>query len=167
MAQKALFISVNDLKKKSIIDGMVDEDKIIQFIEVAQDTHIQRYLGTDLYEKLQADVIAGSLTGNYLILVDTYIKPMLIWYTQATYIPFSTIQIGNGGAFRRVPENAESVSKSDLDALIFKANETADFYTKRYLDYICNNSTLFPEYSTNTSGDIFPDKDSTYSNWVI
>ena len=44
MAQKALFITINDLKRKSIIDGNVDADKLIQFIEVAQDTHIQNYL---------------------------------------------------------------------------------------------------------------------------
>ena len=36
MAQKALFITINDLKRKSIIDGNVDADKLIQFIEVAK-----------------------------------------------------------------------------------------------------------------------------------
>ena len=53
MAQKALFITINELKRKSIIDGNVDADKLIQFIEVAQDTHIQNYLGGKLYTKLQ------------------------------------------------------------------------------------------------------------------
>ena len=54
MANKALFISINDLKRKSIIGGDVDSDKLIQFIEVAQDTHIQNYLGGKLYDKLVA-----------------------------------------------------------------------------------------------------------------
>ena len=57
MAEKALFITINDLKRKSIIDGNVDADKLIQFIEVAQDTHIQNYLGGKLYNRLQALVI--------------------------------------------------------------------------------------------------------------
>ena len=51
MAEKALFITINDLKRKSIIDGNVDADKLIQFIEVAQDTHIQNYLGGKLYNR--------------------------------------------------------------------------------------------------------------------
>ena len=38
---KALFINVNDLKRKSILSGNLDGDKIMQFIEVAQDTHMQ------------------------------------------------------------------------------------------------------------------------------
>ncbi len=38
---KALFITVKDLKAKSIISGNTDADKLIHFIEVAQDIHIQ------------------------------------------------------------------------------------------------------------------------------
>jgi len=58
---KALFITLKELKRKSIFDGNIDADKIIQFIEVAQDTEIQTYLGTKLYDKLQADIIADTL----------------------------------------------------------------------------------------------------------
>ena len=54
MAKKALFISVADLKKKSLIDGNVDSSKIVFYIEVAQDVHIQNYLGGKLYKKIQA-----------------------------------------------------------------------------------------------------------------
>ena len=81
MAQKALFITINELKRKSIIDGNVDADKLIQFIEVAQDTHIQNYLGGKLYTKLQNLIINDEINdaGNsdYKSLLDTYIKPML------------------------------------------------------------------------------------------
>jgi hypothetical protein len=48
---KALFISIADLKAKSIIDGNTDADKLIHQIEVAQDMHIQNYLGGRLYDK--------------------------------------------------------------------------------------------------------------------
>ena len=34
MSQKALFITVKDLKAKSIISGNTDADKLIHFIEV-------------------------------------------------------------------------------------------------------------------------------------
>ena len=34
---KALFITIADLKAKSIIDGNTDADKLIHYIEVAQD----------------------------------------------------------------------------------------------------------------------------------
>ena len=79
---KALFVTLQEVKRKSILDGNLDPDKFIQFIEVAQDINIQMHLGTALYDKLQNDIINDTLTGNYLSLVNDYIKPMLIWYSQ-------------------------------------------------------------------------------------
>jgi hypothetical protein len=68
---KALFITLEELKRKSIIDGNVDTDKLIQFVEVAQDTVIQNYLGTKLYNTLQAGVIGNNLSANNATLVNT------------------------------------------------------------------------------------------------
>ena len=172
MAKKALFISVDELKKKSIIDGNVDSDKILQFVEVAQDTHIQNYLGTNLYNKLQNLIIDAEINdvGNiaYKELLDTYVKPMLIWYSQATYLPFSLFQVKNGGVYKHVTENAESINKDDLEYIIQRTRDNAEFYTKRYLDYICANSTLYPEYLTNANGDMYPDRDVNYSGgWKL
>ena len=168
MAKKALFISVDDLKKKSIIDGNVDSDKILQFVEVAQDTHIQNYLGTDLYNKLQADIVASTLAGDYLSLVNDYVKPMLIWYSQATYLPFSLFQVKNGGVSKHSTDNAENVSKDELEYIIQRCRDNAEFYTKRYLDYMCANSTLYPEYLSNSNGDMYPDKDANdFSSFVL
>ena len=31
------------------------------------------------------------------------------------------------------------------------------------IDYICNNSTLFPEYSTNTGADVDPNRNAYYN----
>ena len=100
MATKALFINLTELKKKSIIDGSLDSNKILQYIELAQDIHIQNYLGGSLYKKIQQLIVDGEidLAGNadYKLLLDDYIKPMHIWYSQAVYIPFSGFQIDNG-----------------------------------------------------------------------
>ena len=172
MAKKALFISIDDLKKKSIIDGNVDSDKILQFIEVAQDTHIQNYLGTNLYDKLQQLIVDAQINdvGNaiYKSLLDDYIKPMLIWYSQATYLPFSLFQVKNGGLYKHTSENAEVISKDDLDYIIQRTRDNAEFYTKRFLDYMCNNSTIYPEYLSNSNGDMYPDKDVNYTGgWLL
>ena len=172
MAKKALFISVDELKKKSIIDGNVDSDKILQFVEVAQDTHVQNYLGTNLYNKLQALIIDAEIndSGNadYKELLDTYIKPMLIWYSQATYLPFSLFQVKNGGVFKHTSDNAEPINKDDLEYIIQRTRDNAEFYTKRYIDYMCANSTLYPEYLTNANGEMYPDKDVNYSGgWKL
>ena len=92
---------------------------------------------------------------------------MLIWFAQAEYIPYAAYQIKNGGVFKHTSENSETVSKSEVDFLVNKARNTAEYYTQRFLDYINNNSNLFPEYNQNTGGDVYPDSDATFNGWVL
>ena len=166
MANKALFVSIADIKKKSIISGNVDPDKIVQFVEVAQDTHIQNYLGGKLYKKLQDLIVNNQLddaaNSDYKTLVDTYIKPMLIWYTQADYMPFAAFSIGNGGVYKHISENSESVTMEELNMLAARAMETAEFYTRRFVDYMDHNSSLYPEYTSTANEDMNPDRDVNF-----
>ena len=164
---KALFISRTDLVKNSIIDGNVDTDKFIQFISIAQDIEVQNYLGTDLYNRISADIIAGTLSGNYLNLVNDYVQPMLIWQAQVNYIPYAAYQIKNGGVFKHTSENAESASRSEVDYLVQKARNTAEYYTRRFVEYMNFNSNLFPEYNSNSDSDVYPDNDSLFNGWVL
>ena len=171
MAKKALFITIQDLKQKSIISGNVDPDKIIQFVEVAQDTHIQNYLGGTLYKKLQTLILNGTISdaGNadYKTLLDDYIKPMLIWFSQSTYLPFAAFQISNGGVYKHKSESADTITESELNMLINRASETAEFYTRRFMDYMDFNSQLYPEYTTVDTDDMQPDKDVGFHSWYL
>ena len=49
----ALFITSKDLKQNSLIDGSVDIDKFVYFIKIAQQIHIQNYLGGKLYDRIR------------------------------------------------------------------------------------------------------------------
>tara|TARA_B100001093_G_scaffold68914_1_gene59136 strand:+ start:1621 stop:2136 length:516 start_codon:yes stop_codon:yes gene_type:complete len=168
----ALFISRTDLVKNSIIDGNVDTDKFIQFIKVAQQIDIQNLLGTDLYNKIGADIASGAgggagLSGNYLTLVNTFVQPTLIWFAQMNYIPFAAYQIKNGGVFKHSSETAQNVDKNEVDYLVSKAREYANYYSTRLVDYLSFHNDLFPEYNSNTDEDISPDTDTTFKGWVL
>lgn len=169
---KALFLTVKDLKAKSIISGNTDGDKLIHFIEVAQDIHIQNYLGGKLYDKLQALIISNEIelaaNADYKLLRDDYIKPMLTWFTQSEYLPFAMFKIDNGGVSKHRGENSDNVDYGDIDRMMSKINDRSEFYTRRFLDYICFNSSKFPEYTNNQNGDMYPDRDTdTFSSWVL
>jgi hypothetical protein len=163
----ALFIKRTDLVRNTILDGNVDTDKFIQFIKIAQQIHIRNYLGTDLYNKISDDIIADSLSGDYLTLVNTYIQPMLIHFAMVDYLPFAAYQVKNGGIFKHTSETAETVSKNEVDYLVNKEREFAEYYTRRFLDYMLHNQTSFPEYNSNSNEDIIPDKDSLFNGWVL
>ena len=163
----ALFITQRDIVRNSIMSGKVDYYKIIQFVRVSQEIDVQNLLGTDLYNRISADIIAGTLTGNYLSLVTDFIQPTLIWFAQMNYIPFSAYTIAKGGVYKHQAENSQSVDKNEVDYLVGKAREYANYYSTRLVDYLCFNSSLFPEYTSNTNNDINPDTNTTFNGWVL
>ena len=163
----ALFISRTDLVKNTVISGGTDTDKFIQFIKIAQQIDIQNYLGTDLYNKISADIIADNLTCNYLDLVNDYVQPMLIHYAMMQYLPFAAYQIKNGGISKHNSENAESVSKDEVDYLVNKERNFAEYYTRRFIDYISFHEEDFPEYNSNNNEDVSPDTNDLFNGWVL
>ena len=166
MAQ-ALLITDADLVKFTATNGNVDVDKFVQFIKIAQDIHIQNYLGTKLLEKIEADIIASTLTGNYLSLVTTYVKPMLIHWAMVEYLPFAAYTIANKGVYKHSSENSENVDKNEIDFLIEKERSIAQHYTERFINYMSFNNNLFPEYNTNSNDDMYPDRMNNYTSWYI
>jgi len=163
----ALFITTDDLKRNTIIDGNVDVDKFIQFLKIAQEIHIQNYLGGALYNKISDEIIAGTLADPYLGLIQDYIKDMLIHFAMVDYLPFSAYSVANGGVFKHTSENSQNASKNEVDYLVDKHREFAQFYTRRFLDYICFNNNLFPEYTANQNGEMYPDHDANFVGWVL
>lgn len=163
----ALFIKRQDLVRNSILDGNVDTDKFIQFIKIAQEIHVRNYLGTDLYNKISADIVAGTLSGDYLELVNDFIQPMLIHYAMVDYLPFAAYQVKNGGVFKHSSENAETATKDEIDFLVQKERDIAEYYTRRFVDYMSFNQESFPEYYTNSNDDIHPDTNATFQGWQL
>ena len=165
-----LFINRTDLVRNSILDGNVDTDKFIFFIKTAQEIHIQNYLSTDMYNGLTAALVAGiDLPANarWKTLLDDFVVPMLIWFTQVDYIPFASYQIRNGGMFKHRSENADTVSKDEVDYLVEKARTNAEWYTRRFINFMSFNQTTYPEYTSNSNDDIYPSYDATFNGWVL
>ena len=95
MSNKALFVDIDDVKRHTVLSGNIDDDKLVQFIEIAQDIRIQDYLGSDLYERLQEGILNNNLNTNEKMLLDTYITPMLIHWGASEAIPFLSYKFSN------------------------------------------------------------------------
>lgn len=166
----ALFISTNYLKKKSIISGSVDPDKMLQFIETAQDMHIQNYLGTSLYKKLQLLIVNTTISevanADYKLLLDDYIKPMLVWFSQAEFLPFAAYTLSETGLGKHRSENADALTREEIAGLASRAQEKASFYAERYLEYMCDNSALYDEYD-DPDQNMDPDKSQDSYGWFL
>jgi hypothetical protein len=164
-----LFINRTDLVRNSIMDGNISTDKFIQFVKIAQEIDVQQIMGTDLYNGLSAAMpnIEDSSNARWKTILDDYIVPMLIWYAQSNYYPFAAYQVKQGGVFKHTSENSISVDKNEVDFLVEKARTNAEWYSRRFIDFMSFNQATYPEYTSNTNDDIYPSYDSTFNGWVL
>lgn len=164
---EVLLITTTDLKRYTITNGNVDPDKFIEFVKIAQDIYIQNYLGTRLLEKIKTDVANNTLIDPYLSLVNNFIKQMLIHWAMVEYLPFSAYTVSNKGVYKHTSENSENADKSEIDFLIEKQRNIAEHYTERFIEYMCMNSNLFPEYNQNQQDGMYPDGRNFFAGWEI
>ena len=158
----ALFITRNDIIKNSPLQGAIDADALLPFMSTAQVKYIKNLIGTVLYDYLQAQIIAGtvsSLSVAYQDLLDEHIKPTLIWYTCVEYIPFSSIQFKSNGAVKQASEQGTAPSKTEIDYLKQQAQQNADYYALRLQNYLISYSNQIPQYleSVGNQTQIYPD----------
>ena len=161
--QHTLFISTDRLKKDSALGGSVDDNLLLPYILMAQDRYILPVLGTDLNDKLISDIQGSSLSGAYLTLLQTYIQPALVQFAFATVLPFLRLRMVNNSIVTMSSEQGSSVSHEELKPLINASIDQAEFYRERLIDYIRNNTSSFPEYSTNTGADLTPTSENYYA----
>jgi len=169
---KALFITTKDIKRYSVLSGSVDPDKFIYMVEIAQDTEVQNYLGTKLLEKIQDLILAGTINdpanAAYKTLLETYVKPMTIYWALVCYMPFAAYSVGAKGVFKGSSETAETVDKDEVDYLVEKYRDIAQFYTNNFIDFMVYNQATYPEYNSNTQDDIYPDTaNADFGGWVL
>jgi len=156
MANRVLFVSVSKLIKDTPLNGSLDNDLGASMIATAQDKYIWTKLGTDLYDKLRSDITGATLTGNYETLVNTYISPALTWWALYEMLPSLRVRLVSHSIVIMNSEQSTAATSSDVQPIMDRAKDNAEFYTQRLIDYLCDNTDLFPEYSTNTGSDLDP-----------
>jgi hypothetical protein len=160
-----LFITRNDIIKNTPLQGAIDADALLPFVRTAQDKYLLNLLGTVLFNKLQDDIEAQtSFTGRYNQLMVDYVKPTLIWYSCVEYIPFSAITFKSNGAVKHISETSTSPSKVEVDYLLQKALNNADYYSTRLQDFLIAYADEIPEYyeSVGNSTQVYPDQSTQY-----
>tara|TARA_Y100000114_G_scaffold78846_1_gene72610 strand:- start:226 stop:804 length:579 start_codon:yes stop_codon:yes gene_type:complete len=162
-----LFISESKLKESTAINLQVDTDLLLPYVRQAQKIYVEPKLGTTLFEKIKT-LITNNTIGNvgneaYKTLLDDYIGDMLPNWAFYHAVPFLRFKIENGNIYSKTSENGNSLSTDEAQHLREEIRNTAEYYTERMIEYIVNNLSLFPEYSTNSGADISPDRNAYYA----
>ena len=162
-----LFISEEKLKDSTAINLNVDPNLLLPYVRKAQKLYVEPKLGTQLTEKLK-DLITNNTIGDvgneaYKTLLDDYIGDMLPNWAFYHAVPFLRFKIENGNIYSKTSETGNALSTEESQSLREEVSNTAQYYTERLIDYICNNTSSFPEYNTNTGADVNPDQNAYYN----
>jgi len=162
-----LFISEEKLKDSTAINLNVDPNLLLPYVRQAQKLYVEPKLGTQLTEKLK-DLITNNTIGDvgneaYKTLLDDYIGDMLPNWAFYHAVPFLRFKIENGNIYSKTSETGNALSTEESQSLREEVSNTAQYYTERLIDYICNNTSSFPEYNTNTGADVNPDQNAYYN----
>ena len=166
--ENTLLISEAKLKRFTDINNVLDVDLISSVIREAQIVHITRLLGSKLYDKILSDVDNGTLTGNYKTLVDNYIQDVLIYASY--YESLETIYLRPRNAGLVVPQGGENNSAADItlyDKKRQSVKNKMEYFAERLVDYLCFNTSIYPEYNQNVNDDIYPDTTTQFKSPIV
>ncbi len=161
-----LFISEDKLKDSTAINMNVDVQFLLPYVRIAQEKYIETKLGTNLFVAIQGMISGGTIgnvaNANYKLLLDDYIADVLIHYSFYEVLPFLRYKVQNNNVVSKTAENSTPLTRTEAQDLRSEVSNTAQFYTERLVDYLCNNSSLFAEFSTNSGSEITPDSNAYY-----
>lgn len=157
-----LFISENKLKNFSDLNNALDADLLKNAVREAQDIHIQRMLGYELYQELITKVNTSAVTGDYLTLMGFVQDALLYW---AYYEALESIYLRPRNNGLLVPQGGAEAQGADIalyDKKRTSVENKAEWYSERLVGYLIDNSTKFPKFGTEQGMDVFPDQQSQF-----
>ena len=106
----------------------------------------------------------GNLSAYYQTLLNDHIKFTLLWYACVEYMPFANIQFKSNGAVKQQSEQGVAPSKNEMDYVLQKAADNAQYYALRLQNYCIAYSNNLPQYlqSVGNQTQVYPDQTNQY-----
>lgn len=168
---RSLFITGNDVFRNTLIQGDLDPDKIIPFIEAFQDVELQDWLGENFYDTLDtlvfnagqtpiiADNINASARAEYKSFITNHIQPIVEQGAASLFMEYAPFTVSNKGVFVHNATDATPATDRQVRKIINQINDRKEFLMERAQDFLCN--APFPEYIV-TGGSDLPPSYETY-----
>jgi hypothetical protein len=134
-----LLITPQQVISKTPLGGNIDFDKIVPCIEDAQVMDLEPLIGQVLYDKILTDFENDDLEGNYETLYNDFIVDFLIRASAKNLLLVLAYQMVNGGVYKHTAENAESITKAEIDYLMVQQRSKQEVYALRMQKWLSYN----------------------------
>ena len=92
-------------------------------------------------------------------------QPITKYESTAQYINIAQYKLDNGGIFKHSPENAEVVSKDEVQSIASVYHNNAQVYVQRFNKWICKNTIT--EYKNLSRRSKQPLQECESSRWFV
>lgn len=159
-----LIIKQDYLIANSVISNNTEFKFLTPVIKWVQLFKLKRLLGTNLYDLIITQTTpTPTLTTENQYLVDNYILDYMVFYIMSESVMTLKYKYTNIGVVSRdtSSQGASSISPTEAKELMDFYKNKAEQIGEEMINYIKNNSTLYPTYFTNTGlGNVIPDGES-------
>ena len=167
MAYTALFVSEQRLKQWTSLDNNVRVEEITPFIINAQDIYVQDTLGTKFYTRLKNGIVGDDLNDDETLFLNEYVAPMIMQYALYLMMPSLKYKMVDKGILNGTSEETSPTSLDELKYLRQATLDTAEFYNKRVIEYLCDNPGMFPQYDAPGTDGMYPNKQNPYFSGLV
>ncbi|WP_316797327.1 hypothetical protein [Pedobacter agri] len=155
--KKVLFISITEIKDKSIITVNTDERILTSALLEVQELELEPLIGAAFYKTLENEIISASTISGYTIslenkeIINEFIKPYLIYGTLVYSVVPLHFKLNNKGLNKSTDSNLGSVDGKELESFKNYYREKFENYKRRLIEkFNCDEN---PETGTSITED--------------
>lgn len=150
-ATRHLFITPQYVRENHLPNENTEGNLIAKAIRVAQDKYIRTLIGGDMYSALINNDVLGTLSVDYINLLNNFVIPCLVEYTIYEYVMYS-YKIRNKGISRQTSPDSIPAELEDLYYMRDNIRDTAQMYGEMLITELRVNSIKYPDFLLNTPG---------------
>lgn len=160
---KVYLITINDIKKESIITDNTDDKILSLALGEVTDLELEPLVGVGYLSAINQRVIDKTLTDTDKEVIKNVIKPFLVYGTVAYSIQYLHNKVGNKGVVVSTDATISAKSTKDVDSFQQQILMKFDSYKKRLINYFKNDNdentktSIGADTTLNTLGVYIPD----------
>lgn len=152
MASTIYFLTPNYLRSFAYLNANIDETLYVGYIEPISKAFLRAMLGTSFWNHLLAQYNAQTLNANELVLVEM-MQTSIAYRVKAELCQEASLQLTNKGLVHQVIDNGSSVSLEEIKYRYDQLLQRAIQAEQSIANYLCDNKTLFPEFTSSLNND--------------
>jgi len=142
----AAFISTKSLVDNSFINGNVEDSILTVLIDRTQRAAIEPLIGTSLYNRLTAGIIADDLNADEVTLLDDYISQVMYTACDVRAVVPITMQTRNKAVNKGTDPTAQPIQLTEVTKVTEEMRTDVRVAKTRLVGYLLDNCKLYPEY---------------------